>query len=70
MEKQVSIIIDGVRYDTEVAALHNECAECDLKELCEIDNMDGIVSLCYDFLASGYCFKKSDKKLKYEIYGK
>ena len=59
---EVSIIINGVRYDT-VRVLHEEdacCCNCDLRPLC---NMYGLVDFCI-MSVDEVVFKKSDKKFE------
>lgn len=63
---EVSIIINGVRYDAVIAECHfNEvCRTCDLQELCS--SIDGYISLCDICTPIGddTHFKKSDKKFE------
>ena len=57
MENQVSIIINGVRYD---AVEEDGCSNCKLKSFCDIC----IGEFCVIFGAYGKIFKKSDKKFE------
>ena len=61
---EVSIIINGVRYDAVECKsdVYNVCKECDLVEFC--DNIPYILTLCqvFDIREDTICFKKSDKK--------
>lgn len=61
--KEVSIIINGVRYDSIADNLGNICNTCDLQEMC--DNSSSCVSMaCEELLSSGYNFKKSTKSFE------
>ena len=65
---EVSIIINGVRYDAvEVDEPTEECLTCALKEYC--DNVDiytngGFTALCAYLLESPFNFKKSTKSFE------
>ena len=63
---EVSIIINGVRYDAVDIQCDEEkaCKECDLAEFC--DNIPYILTLCqvFDATAESIHFKKSDKKFE------
>ena len=54
---EVSIIINGVRYD---AVEGDGCSNCKLKSFCDIC----IEELCVIFGAYGKIFKESDKKIE------
>jgi hypothetical protein len=54
---EVSIIINGVRYD---AVEGDGCSNCKLKSFCDIC----IVEFCVILGAYGKIFKKSDKKFE------
>ena len=60
---EVSIIINGVRYDA-VAPQYsdNACEECDLKEYCFLTELHEYS--CYAMIGRHNTFKKSDKKLE------
>lgn len=61
--KEISIIINGERYDSQVADLYNECNDCDLIEFCDMH----LGELCSHHLDNGYNFKKQKEKEKSEI---
>ena len=61
---EVSIIINGVRYDSYVEDIGNECNACDLRAICENTQEDAFNLVCYYWLGRGLCFKKSDKKFE------
>lgn len=56
----VSIIINGVRYDSTAENLGNICNTCDLQELCESKSVC-VSEACAELLGNGYNFKKSIK---------
>ena len=57
---EVSIIINGVRYDAVDAKTEFACEECNLLHLCE---KTPFVCLCPILnIEENKCFKKSDKK--------
>jgi hypothetical protein len=59
---EVSIIINGVRYDAMDAKTEFTCEECDLLHLCEKVQY---TCLCHIFdITEKQCFKKSDKKFE------
>ena len=59
---EVSIIINGVRYDAVDAKTEYSCEECDLRHLCEKTQY---MSLCLILdIEENKCFKKSDKKFE------
>ena len=66
MENQISIIINGVRYDAVKYYRSYDCKECDLKHLCEGDYRYTIPSLCAVLggLSGKNYFEKSDKKFE------
>ena len=56
---EVSIIINGVRYDTaEGKTLEHLCYGCDLYTNCKL------ADCCGDLIGLGQIFKKSDKKFE------
>lgn len=58
-QNQVSIIINGTRYDAEEVECAN-CQQCDLRKDCDEDTFE---TLCYALIP--LCiFKKSDKKFE------
>lgn len=59
-QNQVSIIINGVRYDA-VTEEETSCSNCDLLRLCA-ESMDDV--LCYTFSLRDKIFKESDKKFE------
>ena len=61
---EVSIIINGVRYDAVECRFNDICRTCDLQKLCS--SIDGRMSLCDIFTPIGddTHFKKSDKKFE------
>lgn len=64
---EVSIIINGVRYDAVEASKKGcVCHQCDLEELCDYKLPDGVIDLCATFVGKLRCFKKSDKSLSHE----
>lgn len=59
---EVSIIINGVRYDAVEANTEFACEECDLRDLCEKIQY---TCLCYIFdITEKQCIKKLDKKFE------
>ena len=59
MENQVSIIINGTRYDAVEAECAYSCASCDLQDVCNDE-----YNICKALNIHVYdCFKKSDKKV-------
>ena len=59
---EVSIIINGVRYDAVDAKTEFTCEECDLRDLCGTLQY---TCLCHVFdITKNQCFKKSDKKFE------
>lgn len=63
--KEVSIIINGVRYDAvEASKKVCVCHECDLEELCDNELPDGVRDLCATFVGKLRCFKESNKKFE------
>lgn len=63
---EVSIIINGVRYDAVHEHRSYDCKECDMKLLCEGDYKFTFPSLCalLGGLSCKNYFKKSDKKFE------
>ena len=59
----VSIIINGVRYDSHVDTLGHICNTCDLHEFCDSKSVC-VSEACKELLGDGYNFKKSDKKFE------
>ena len=60
----VSIIINGVRYDSHIEDMGIECDTCDLKEICDKCPNESFNQVCIELLYRGYNFKKSDKKFE------
>lgn len=60
---EVSIIINGVRYDAVKAQGGGWCKSCDLFELCNKYDCAS-TDLCYDIFGTYKVFKKSDKKFE------
>jgi hypothetical protein len=59
---EVSITINGVRYDAVEANTEFACEECDLRDLCEKVQY---TCLCHIFdITENQCFKKYDKKFE------
>lgn len=59
---EVSIVINGVRYDAVDAKTEFTCDECDLRHLCEKTQY---MSLCLILdIEENKCFKKSDKNFE------
>lgn len=63
---EVSIIINGVRYD---AVEQNNprivgCENCDIKDICESPRGHDFIRLCSCVRGHQVCFKKSDKKFE------
>lgn len=65
---EMSIIIDGVRYDAVRTNIRdNECESCDLKDLCdELEKhcMGGLSDVCANVVGSHSHFKKSIKSFE------
>ena len=62
MENQVSIIINGVRYDAvDVGCDNGGCKNCDLSQWCCSCDFDFTCGVLY---YSNVVFKKSDKKFE------
>lgn len=63
---EISIIINGVRYDA-VSILPNPtypiCSQCHFNEVCEIEYRT-LSEFCNEFLEPEYVFIKSDKKFE------
>lgn len=63
--KQVSIIINGVRYDAvEVDKYIMKCAYCDETINMYCCNLSEDEGICFMFDLKDKCFKKSDKKFE------
>lgn len=63
-QNQVSIIINGVRYDSEIrGSVPNKCEKCDLFEYCFIVG-SGMKNICDVISNQNISFKKSDKKFE------
>lgn len=58
---EVSVIINGVRYDAE-PALFNSCKECDLTDCCE--KVEMVFFTCSALIGMYRCFKKSTKSFE------
>lgn len=64
---EVSIIINGVRYDAVDCVDVDECATCDLNEYCgnvDMYSNGGFTAFCAYVTDSPQNFKKSDKKFE------
>ena len=62
---EVSIIINGVRYDAvETSKKGCVCYGCDLGELCDNNLPDVVIDLCATFVGKLRCFKKSNKSFE------
>lgn len=62
--KQISIIIEGTRYNAVEADISRDvCATCDLSEMCF--NLDCFPDFCDTFLDKKSNFKKAHKKKTY-----
>ena len=60
---EVSIIINGVRYDAATPKYADDsCEECDLKNLCKMADM--CYYTCPALIGIHRCFKKSSKSLE------
>lgn len=63
---EVSIIINGVRYDAVELPHTDGCGECDIYKLMgniNVDNYVGCICSHFNFWYN-VCFKKSDKKFE------
>ena len=61
MKDEVSILINGVRYDAvQTDSAEDMCNYCDLLDVCNEVTAD----CCVQFLPKYYMFKKSDKKFE------
>lgn len=60
---EVSIIINGVRYDSNVEDIDKVCDTCALREICDSRSVV-VAKACLELLGNGYNFKKSDKKFE------
>ena len=62
---EVSIIINGVRYDAVESSKRGcVCHECDLEKLCDNNLPDGVIDLCATFVGKLRRFKKSTKSFE------
>lgn len=61
---EVSITINGVRYDSQVADINNECNSCDFKKVCEGFSDESFNMVCLGLIGRGYNFKKSTKNFE------
>lgn len=59
---EVSIIINGVRYDAVETKTELACEECDLLDLCEKAQYTCLCHICD--IKENQCFKKSDKRFE------
>lgn len=58
-QNQVSIIINGVRYESEIRKLSpNKCEKCDLFNYCFINGV-GMKNICELFTKENISFKKT-----------
>lgn len=67
MKNQISIIVNGVRYDAVEGDTSNGCDKvCDFKEQCKRLKNEGYepYETCAEFLPIDIVFKKSDKKFE------
>ena len=55
--KSVRITINGVRYDSQVTILGNECDNCDLRRICDKISHHAN-ELCLEVIGKGYSFKR------------
>lgn len=63
MINEVSIIINGVRYDAVTPKYaDNSCIECDLKEFCENTALNDYP--CTAMIGNHRCFKVSEKSFE------
>jgi hypothetical protein len=60
---EISIIINGVRYDSTADSLGNICNTCDLQALCDSKSVC-VSETCVELLGEGYNFKKSTKSFE------
>jgi len=60
---EISIIINGVRYDRHISLYGDECEKCDLSELCW-KQPECVQDACIELMNNGYNFKKSDKSFE------
>ena len=62
---EVSIIINGVRYDLEIPTYPNisHCKDCELREMCDDGDFYN-QTICEKFQCIIGFFKKSDKKFE------
>lgn len=61
LQNQVSIIINGTRYDAvEASDKESPCCECAFIAYCNLHD----TRFCVRRIRKGYCFKKSDKKFE------
>ena len=56
---EVSIIINGVRYDAVEQDSNNICCDCDFSDLCTHIDLN-----CVEMIGDFRIFKKSDKKFE------
>ena len=61
---EISIIINGVRYDTYSESTGRECDTCNLKDICNTCPDESFNKVCVELIGLGYNFKKSDKKFE------
>ena len=63
---EVSIIINGVRYDAIELSHNDACRECDICDILEMINEENYIEcICGKFnFWYNVCFKKSDKKFE------
>ena len=59
---EISIIINGVRYDAATPRYDVSCNECDLADFCQKAEMHSYT--CLALIGVYRCFKKSDKKFE------
>ena len=62
---EVSIIINGVRYDAvDAYSQESSCDICDILEYCEADYHERLRPTCCKLIGENKYFKKSDKKFE------
>ena len=62
---EVSIIINGVRYDAVAVLPHltSICSQCDFNEICELE-YNALSNFCEELLGLEQVFKKSTKSFE------
>lgn len=62
--KEVSLIINGVRYDVDTENIGRECDTCHLKHIFDSCPKESFNEVCIELVGMGYNFKKSNKKFE------